>query len=146
MGHVTLFSDLIQKTLPVTVVRSLGHSTELIAQMLTGAIAIGGVVIAYQFYYNKSFPAAIPVRNAWQKFFFLGWDFDRVYDQLVVKPVVFFSLIDKNDVIDKFYSGVGSVTRVLNRALAATQNGRLRWYAMALAIGAVFTLTILLYS
>jgi len=30
--------------------------------------------------------------------------------------------------------------------LAATQNGRLRWYAMALAIGAVFTLTILLYS
>jgi hypothetical protein len=29
--------------------------------------------------------------------------------------------------------------------LATTQNGRLRWYAMALAIGAVVTLTLLLY-
>jgi NADH-quinone oxidoreductase subunit L len=145
MGHITLFSDLIQKTLPATVVRSLGHSTELIAQVIAGAVAIGGSFVAYQFYFNKPFPAAIPVRNAWQKFFFLGWDFDLFYDKLIVKPVVFFSRIDKNDVIDKFYSGVGSLTGVLNRALATTQNGRLRWYAMALAIGAVVTLTILLY-
>ena len=145
MGHVTLFSDLIQKTLPVTVVRSLGRSTELIAQLISGAVAIGGAFIAYRFCYNKPFPAAIPVRNAWQTFFFQGWDFDRFYDKLIVKPVVFFSRIDKDDVIDKFYSGVGFLTGVLNRALAATQNGRLRWYAMALAIGAVVTLTILLY-
>jgi NADH-quinone oxidoreductase subunit L len=145
MGHVTLFSDFIQKSLPLTEVTSFGHSTELIAQLIAAAVAITGALIAYRLYYSKPFPAAVPQRNAWQNFLFKGWNFDQLYDVLIVTPVVFLSRIDKDDVIDQFYGGLASLTRLLNSALSATQNGRLRWYAMALAIGAIITLTIFFY-
>jgi NADH-quinone oxidoreductase subunit L len=145
MGHVTLFSRFIQKTLPATMITSFGHSTELIAQLIAAAVAITGAGIAYKLYYNKPFPAAIPVRNSWQTFFFKGWDFDQLYNSIIVAPIVFLSRIDKDDVIDRFYNILAAITRLLNRALTATQNGRLRWYAMMLAIGTIITLTILFY-
>ncbi len=145
MGHITLFSDLMEKMLPVTAMRVVGLSAELMAQVVAGGLAIGGFLVAYRVYYNKSFPAGIPVRNGWETFFYEGWGFDRLYNAVIVAPVVYLSRIDKADMIDAFYTGLGSLTGMLNKALTATQNGRLRWYAMALALGAILTLTILFY-
>jgi len=146
MGHVTLFSRFIQHALPVTAATTSGHTAEWIAQVIAAIVSIGGLALAYRIYYNKPFPVAEPVRNPIQRFFFQGWDFDQLYDRGIVQPIVFLSRIDKNDIIDQFYTGLASLTRLLNRGLAATQNGKLRWYAMALGIGAVITLTILLYT
>jgi NADH-quinone oxidoreductase subunit L len=146
MGHVTLFSHFIQQTLPVTVAAASGHAAEWIAQLIAAAVSIAGLVLAYRLYYNKSFPAAEPIRTPIQQFFFKGWDFDLLYDKVIVQPVVFFSRIDKNDIIDQFYTGLASIAGWFNRGLVATQNGKLRWYAMALAVGAVVTLTLLLYT
>jgi len=145
MGHVTLFADFIQQTLPVTVIRSVGRYTELLAQLMAGILALVGAGIAFKLYYNKPFPAAVPVRNGWQRFFYQGWDIDQLYDTLIVNPIVFLSRIDKDDVIDRCYSGLAYTATWLNGALSATQNGRLRWYAMVLAIGTIITLTILYY-
>jgi NADH-quinone oxidoreductase subunit L len=146
MGHVTLFSQFIQHTLPVTADTASGHVAEWIAQVIAAVASIAGLAAAYRIYYNKSFPAAEPVRNPIKRFFFQGWDFDLLYDKVIVQPIVFLSRIDKNDIIDQFYTGLASIAGLFNRALAATQNGKLRWYAMALGIGAVITLTILLYA
>jgi len=146
MGHVTLFSHFIEKTLPATAVTALGHSTELIGQLMAGAVAITGMLIAFRLYYNKPFPAAEPVRNPIQRFFFQGWDFDLLYDKAIVQPVVFFSRMDKNDFIDQFYTGIATVSSWLNKVLSATQNGKLRRYAMVLAVGAIITLAILFYT
>jgi len=146
MGHVTLFSQFIQHTLPVTVATASGHAAEWIAQVIAAIVSIAGLVLAYRIYYNKPFPAAEPVRSPIQRFFFQGWDFDQLYDKGIVQPIVFLSRIDKNDIIDRFYTGLASIAGLFNRGLAATQNGKLRWYAMALGIGAVITLTILLYT
>ena len=145
IGHVTLFSDFIEKTLPLTNTKGLGHSTELIFQLIAAAVAIGGVLLAYKLYYKKTFPAAEPERNALQTFFYKGCDFDLIYNKLIVAPVVFFSQIDKKDFIDSFYNGLASCTQVLNKILSTMQNGRVRWYATVLAIGAIITLTIILY-
>ncbi len=146
MGHVTLFSQFIQHELPVTVGVASGHATEWIAQVIAAVVSIAGLAMAYRIYYNKPFPAAEPVRNPIQRFFFNGWDFDQLYDKGIVQPIVYLSRIDKNDIIDQFYTGLASIAGLFNRGLAATQNGKLRWYAMALGIGAVITLTILLYT
>ncbi len=154
MGHVTLFSHFIEQVLPVTAPKASGadaatasgHAAEWIAQLIAAAVSIAGLVIAYRLYYNKSFPAAEPVRSPVEKFFFKGWDFDALYDKGIVQPIVFFSRIDKNDIIDQFCTGLASIAGLFNKGLAATQNGKLRWYAMALAIGAVITLTILFYT
>ena len=146
MANVTLFSDFVDKTLPASIINVSSHSTELIFQLIAAAIAIGGVILAYRLYFNKPFPAAEPERSALQQFFYNGWDFDLVYDKVIVTPFVFLSQIDKNDFIDRFYSSLAALTRILNKALSTTQNGNVRWYAMVLAIGAIITLTIIFYQ
>jgi NADH-quinone oxidoreductase subunit L len=145
MGHVTLISDFIEKTLPAISIHESGYATEFIFQLISAIAAIGGVVVAYLFFFNKPFPAAEPQRNKLQKFLYNGWDFDLLYHTVFVVPVVMLSRIDKNDFIDKFYTGIASLTLVLNKALSATQNGKLRWYATVLAVGAIITITIIFY-
>ena len=145
MGHITLFSDFMQKTLPGTAITVFGHSTEWISQIIAGAVGIIGVIAAYRLYYDKHFPFEIPDRSALDKFFYKGWYFDGLYDKLIVAPILFLSRIDKNDFIDRFYTGLVSITQALNKVLSATQNGKVRWYALVLVIGAIITLTILFY-
>lgn len=145
IGHVTLFSDFIQRTLPISKITSFGHSTEWMSQLISSVVAITGMIIAYKMYYNKPFAAAEPVRKPLQKFFYQGWDFDLLYNKMIVTPIVFLSQIDKNDFIDKFYSGLATIAQVLNRGLTATQNGKLRLYATLFVIGAVIALTLLFY-
>ena len=143
MGHLTLVSDFVEKTLPAVTLSTLKSSTELIFQIISAVIAIGAIFLAYKLFYNKPFPAAVPQRNAVQRFFFNGWDFDLLYDKLIVNPMVFLSRINKKDIIDQFYTGLAYITRQLNVVLSATQNGQLRWYAMVVAAGAIIILTII---
>lgn len=145
MGHLTLVSDFVNKTLPATSLSALGSSTELTFQIIAAAAAIGAVYLAYRLFYNKPFPAAVPQRNAIQTFFFKGWDFDLLYDKIVVNPIVYLSRINKRDFIDQFYSGVAYITRRSHALLSTTQNGQLRWYAMVIAVGAIILLTIIFY-
>ncbi|MEO5788950.1 MAG: NADH-quinone oxidoreductase subunit L [Gelidibacter sp.] len=145
MGHLTLVSNFVEKTLPATTLLSLQPSTELIFQIISAVVALVAVFIAYKLFFNKPFPAAVPQRNAIQQFFFKGWDFDLVYDKLIVEPMVFLSKINKNDIIDKFYTGLAYIARQLNVLLSATQNGQLRWYAMIIATGAILILTIIFF-
>jgi NADH-quinone oxidoreductase subunit L len=145
MGHFALFSDFINKTLPATFQRPLGGYSEMLFQVISSLVAIAGVCVAYRYYFGKPFPAAEPKRNALQTFLYRGWDFDIFYDTLLVRPVVYLSQIDKNDIIDRVYTAMASFAMLLNKLLSATQNGRLRRYATVLAIGAIITLTIILY-
>ena len=64
---------------------------------------------------------------------------------MIVRPVVFLSRIDKNDFIDKGYTALAYLAVLIHKILSATQNGLVRRYAFALAIGAIITLTIILY-
>lgn len=145
MGHLTLVSDFVDKTLPATKLSVLQPSTELIFELIAGVAAIAAVYLAYRLFFNKPFPAAEPQRNAVQRFFFKGWDFDLLYDKVIVEPMVFVSRINKKDIIDQFYTGLAYITRQLNVLLSTTQNGQLRWYAMVIAVGAVIILTIIFY-
>lgn len=145
MAKLTLVSDIVDKTLPATVLSKLEHSTELIFQLIAAAAAITGIILAYRLYFNKPFPAAEPKQNAVQRFFYKGWNFDLLYDKVIVEPMVFLSRIDKNDFIDRFYTGLAYVTRKSHYVLSTAQNGQLRWYAMVVAVGAIIILTILFF-
>ena len=145
MGHIRLISDLIEKTLPTITMHESGHAMELIFQLISAIVAIGGVAIAYLFFFNKPFAAAEPERNKLQKFLYNGWDFDLLYHTFFVVPVVMLSRIDKNDFIDKFYTGIASLTILLNKVLSATQSGKMRRYATVLAVGAIITIAIIFY-
>ncbi len=79
------------------------------------------------------------------KFFEKGWGFDKVYDLLFVKPVVWLSVVDMNDIFDWLSISISRLALLSNRLLSITQNGKLRWYIMSFVIGIALILTYFLY-
>ena len=144
MGNVHLFSDLLEPILPRTIVLN-ENGSELLFQLMASVISLSGIYIAYLLYFKKPALAESFNKSRLNNFFYIGWGFDRFYDILFVKPIVWLSEIDKNDFIDSISRGIGRITLSLNESLSITQNGKLRWYIMALALGIVFIFTIMIY-
>lgn len=143
MGNIRLFSGFLASSLP-GVVLGRGNGSEVLFQVLAAAISLFGIYMAYIIYYRKSAFATSFAKCKLNKFFLLGWGFDSVYNFVFVKPIVWLSEIDKSDIFDLLNKGIAKVTRSLGNILSTTQNGMLRWYLMALALGIVFILTVLM--
>ena len=143
MGPVHLFSKLFDKILPAVNLSVTGN-TELIFQILSAIISLGGIYIAYLIFYKKSALAIRFKESRLSNFFYSGWRFDKVYNILFVKPVVWLSEIDKKDFIDLIYAYIAKTTGYFNFLLSKTQNGKLRWYVLVLTVGLVLLLTIMI--
>jgi NADH-quinone oxidoreductase subunit L len=144
-GHLQLFSSLVEQVLPGTNLRT-GVSGEVMFQLIALLATLAGIYTAYIFYYKKphvisrlkTSGAAVNLYN----FFLSGWRFDKLYDTVFVRPIVYLSNLNKNDIVDKFYQGITLLTAQIYRGLSFTQSGSLRWYVMGLVIGAICILTI----
>jgi len=143
IGSIHLFSGLINTVLPPVI---LAHENipEIVLQVLASVISLIGIYLAYLFYLKKPALGASFSKSRISEFFYSGWGFDRIYDVLFVKPIVWLAEINKNDFIDRIISAIASTTIFFNRMLVITQNGKLRWYIMGFAIGIVFILSILM--
>jgi NADH-quinone oxidoreductase subunit L len=143
MGPVHLFSKLFDHVLPVV---NLGkeENSELIFQIISAIISLGGVYFAYLLFYKKSSLAVRFRKSNINSFFLSGWRFDKVYDTLFVKPTVWLSEIDKKDFVDLIYTSIAKVTEYFNLLVSKTQNGKLRWYVLFLTIGVAVILTIMI--
>lgn len=144
LGHLTLFSDFLMPVLPAVSLRPGTESAEWMMQVLAAVLSLGGVYIAYFFYIKKPELRA-PIKSAMadlRLFWFEGWGFDKLYDLVFVRPYVFLARINKQDVIDRIYEGIVSMSVAFNRMLAATQSGIMRWYIMGMVAGAIIILTI----
>lgn len=147
--HLTLFSDLVQKVLPATILKK-GIPPEIIFQLIAAVLTLLAAYLGYILYYRKKTviekwklsPAMMTMRN----FFFKGWGFDQLYEAVFVKPFVFITRINKADVFDKMYNGIAKANQTLNRLLSVSQNGSLRWYIAGVLIGILFILTLQLLS
>ncbi len=143
-GHVTIFSNLLSPVLPEVVLREGVESSEWTIQIIAAAVALGGVYIAYFFYRKR--PDLVPgIKSAMRdthQFWFNGWGFDTLYNTLFVRPFIFIATINKNDVVDKFYTGLVRIAEFFNHVLVKTQSGILRWYIMGIVIGAILILAL----
>ena len=143
IGNIHWVSNLMNSILP-KVLPAPEVGSEILFQLMAAVLSISGIYIAYLLYYKKSALAETFSKSLLNKFFYHGWEFDRIYDILFVRPVVWLSEIDKNDFIDLFNKGIARIVLIVNDFLSTTQNGKLRWYIMALAFGIVFILTVLM--
>jgi NADH-quinone oxidoreductase subunit L len=143
IGNIHLFSSLVDNTLPAVIEKERGI-TEGLFQVLSSVIALTGVYLAYLFYFKKPELAESFNHSKISKFFEKGWCFDKVYDALFVKPIVWLSVVDKDDFFDWINIGLSGLALKANKLLSITQNGRLRWYLMSFAIGIVLILTYML--
>jgi NADH-quinone oxidoreductase subunit L len=143
IGKIHLFSKLVDNTLPLTVIKA-GEGNELLFQALSALVALSGIYFAYLIYFKKPALSEPYNHSAINKFFEKGWGFDKLYDTLFVKPIVWLSVIDKNDFFDLWNIGLSRLALLFNRVLSTTQNGKMRWYLLSFAIGIAIILTYML--
>ena len=74
-----------------------------------------------------------------------GWGFDWAYETFIVRPFVWIARINREDFIDLFYLGIIWTGRSLNTMLSLSQNGKVRIYAVGIALGAVVALAIVVF-
>ena len=143
-GNVHLFSSLVDNTLPPVVVKVEGNY-EILFQLLSAIIVLAGIYIAYIIYLKKPGFTESVNNSRINKFFENGWGFDRLYDILFVKPVVWLARIDKDDIFDWLNVGISRLALLFNSLLTMTQNGKLRWYLMSFTIGIALILTYMIF-
>jgi len=146
--HVTLFSDLVEKVLPVTILEE-NVPKEIVLQAIAIVVTLLGIYSGYALYYRHTY-----ISERWKQsrpkiwlrnFFFKGWAFDQLYDAVFVKPFMFITRINKSDVFDKLYNGIALFSQRLNQMFSVSQNGSLRWYIAGVLIGIIFILTLQLF-
>lgn len=143
--HLTLFSDLVQKTLPATLLKE-GVPAEIIFQLIAVVVTLSGIYVGYLLYYRnkalieqwKQSSALMGLRN----FLFSGWGFDQLYDAVFVRPFVWLTRINKTDVFDQLNAGIAWVSQRFNQWFSLSQNGSLRWYVVGVLVGILFILTL----
>ena len=143
IGNIHLFSNLVDNTLPVIVTNN-EEGRELLFQALSAIIALAGIYIAYIIFFKKPALSSTYSHSRINKFFEKGWGFDKLYDTLFVKPIVWLSVIDKDDFFDLWNIGLSRLALLFNRLLSTTQNGKMRWYLLSFVIGIAIILTYLL--
>jgi NADH-quinone oxidoreductase subunit L len=143
MGSAQFFSGFLHNFLPPVNLGGDVHA-EIIFQFLSAVVSLGGVWIAFRFFNKKSAFAEWFSNSRFGSFFFNGWGFDRVYNVLFVKPVVWLSEIDQKDIIDLIYKYIAKGTNYFHILISKTQNGKLRWYALVFSAGIVILLALMI--
>ena len=146
-GHFAPFSEFLDKVLaPVKLVATPAVG-EGILQFVAGGLALLGLFLAWRMYGKEDATRqqfGSPAAGGTFNFFYNGWNFDKLYDILFVKPLVWLSKIDEKDFVDSIYRGIGRLNIEMNGALSRTQNGKLRYYLLGLGLGAMIILTLIL--
>jgi len=139
------FSNFIDTLLPVNAIIKSPH-LEWLFESISAIVVFAGIYLSYGLFVKKRDAAEAFSEGSINKFFENGWDFDKVYGILFVKPVVWLSEIDKKDFFDWINVGITTLALWLNGLLSRTQNGKLRWYLMSLTLGIVSILTYMIYK
>ncbi len=146
LGDVTLFSHFLERSLPAT---SAVRGGEDVLEALAVLASLGGIAVAWLLWLRL--PDALgalarhPVAARLRAFWHAGWGFDWLYDHVLVRPYTRLADIDRHDIVDSFYSGVARACRYAFDGMSASQDGRMRRYAGAIAAGAVIAVAIALF-
>lgn len=147
-GNLTLFSDFMRSAMPAAQ-GTHDAQKELLLQMTASGVSLFGILLAYILFlrnprYVEGIAATLPgpyIKRLW----FSGWGFDRIYDTFIVRPFVWIARLNKDDFIDFVYEGVVWYSGAFHRMLSRSQTGKVRWYAMSIAIGAIVTIGIAVF-
>ena len=120
-------------------------------EFISIAIALSGIAIAYWLYAGDRQLITRVSSTTFGHFFKClwkyAWGFDMLYNALLVKPFMALVNFIKRDAADYvFESFIPGTVNILRQGLSAAQNGRVRWYAMSMALGLVALLSYLLFT
>lgn len=143
-GGVPALSNFLSSALPPLEEVHVGPITETITA-LCASLSFGlGLVLAYLLYGPHR--SRLSAHGFLPKLWLSGWGFDRIYDQLFVRPFQWLTRKSKSDIVDVPIRGLGEITVLGYRTLRRIQTGHVRWYAMGLAMGTVAILAIAFFA
>jgi NADH-quinone oxidoreductase subunit L len=150
LGNVQLLPRFLETSLPASTQKAGGGTGELALEGAAAAVSLLGLGLAYLFFlWRRRYAervALTAIGGILGRFCFSGWGFDWCYDRLLVQPYLWLARTGKDDVIDLFYRAVAWLSRVLSSGLSRTENGRVRWYAAGLALGAAIVFAVVVWS
>lgn len=146
LGGLPLFSDLMRGVLPDATEAHANVGLEALLQIISALAVTGGIYVAYLLFLRRpqiaerlaGSPTGVALRRLW----FGGWGFDWLYDRTLVRPFVALAQVNRDDVVDLFFTALAGLATALHRMLSDTQTGRLRWYAAGIAFGAVILIAL----
>ncbi|MGZ3663608.1 MAG: NADH-quinone oxidoreductase subunit L [Ktedonobacterales bacterium] len=104
-----------------------------------GLVAAGiGIAIAYSLYGRRQ-PSFAPSRNPLRIFLEHGWYVDELYDNVIVRPILWLGRALQSGLeggLDLSSRGVGGAIGLVSNSLRALQTGYVRNYALAIFVGA----------
>ena len=149
LGNVHVFTDFMTRALPPMNEASAAVMSELTSEGVVTLAFLLGLGMAYFLYLaRREYAEALTrpaISRALHQWWLSDWGMDWLYDKLFVQPILWFSRINKSDVIDAFYSAIASLARLFWAGLRTTETGRVRWYAAGLVLGSVIFLAIALF-
>ncbi|MGO9612768.1 MAG: NADH-quinone oxidoreductase subunit L [Dissulfurispiraceae bacterium] len=149
-GNQLTFTEFIGTALPAAVIVPVKAVTQHALQSIASVTSLAGVCLAYIFFRRNAASAGLPerspIRYAIYCFLSSGWGFDRLYDKLIVQPYVCLARLNKADITDLIYQGIALLSKIIHQGLSSTQNGRLRWYALTIGLGAAAVLGLVVLS
>ena len=149
LGNSPLLTNFLQTALPPLQITSVNYGTQGNLQFITSVVSLIGIIFAYRYFLHSPQHTGRreklmqnPIAFAVHCFLFKGWNFDLLYDTFIVRPFLWAARINKTDFIDFIYRGLARLCCVFNEVLSFTQSGKVRWYAMGIALGVVILLGI----
>lgn len=146
LAALALFGGLLQMPLtPVLPEHPVAETSEWVSFITTLAPFLGIAIAVPLYGTRRNFPQQLtghPLVAAIHRWWFRGWGFDWLYEQLLVRPYRWLASLNQADVIDEIFLAVMALARLGNHRLALTQTGRLRWYAAGMVLGTVLMLAV----
>jgi NADH-quinone oxidoreductase subunit L len=147
--HVLHGNDNIERFLTPEAHETKGESpeeadTELLLMVASTAVALGGALTAYLFYYAKpELPEKLATQaHAMYSILLNKYHVDEIYDAIIVIPIVqasrefLWKFVDVT-IIDGTVNGVGNLVRASAGGLRRMQSGYVRTYAGWILLGGV---------
>ncbi len=123
-----------------------GAQSGAIQSFIESVVPLLGIAVAYLFFFSKKLSVESLLKDQraqrLHRFWSSGWGMDALYDFLFVRPYKALAAINKNDIVDMPYKGIIALNRMFYVIVSMTQTGQVRWYAAAMAFGAVLVVAI----
>lgn len=149
MANNGILVNLLSNVLPLPTITHGGAQTEFWLQLASGIITIGAIVLTYFVYARRQWTMhhlAYPLyANPLQRFLLAGWQVDRLYHFLFIRPFLWLARVNKGDVTDAIYGGIAWLCMQAHGLLSKTVTGKVRCYTTSITLGAILLLLLLVF-
>jgi NADH-quinone oxidoreductase subunit L len=135
-----LFGLLIERVLPAPNITEISGRLKVSLRIVSAVVSVGGILFAWAVYAWKpgrmktleAFPAMVALAG----FFRQGAGFDALYARAIVAPFVRAIRNNRKDFTLFYVKACTILCAAPHYALSLCQTGKVRWYAMTIALGA----------